>query len=356
MTKLIFCLLILFVAFLLWRNRMRKKRGGAVASRSSGGAASRVFRKTSSWFERHSTPPASDRLVEWGELGMGGPNIEYYLLKERVYFGGVCDGIMDFDGGNLRLAREACRGPDLYHLYDKQANRLFQFPPEAMKGVIPLLKAHADERAIVAELRKLLESGAHEVALYEYHGVYLTQRHVDEPEVILPSLSNNEMSAKRVMPDDLFMMKEPLFFIRNKFYQLCMNGRPLDIFMRAPERGYFISADAEECCVEGVSPDENANKIFHLYFRGRWFVIDQPFATFDVGDRFYCASLESPQSLGQGKFRFSVKHGLYPEVEALLQTHRAVLRHGIKTSWRREEIPLTAEESSLLIDLNEAML
>ena len=30
-----------------------------------------------------------DRIVGCTELGMGGPTIEFYLLKERVVFGGV---------------------------------------------------------------------------------------------------------------------------------------------------------------------------------------------------------------------------------------------------------------------------
>ena len=118
-------------------------------------------------------PPMFDRIVGCTELGMGGPTIEFYLLKERVVYGGVYNGVQDFDNGNLRCAHKPTRDGSLYHIYDKRKHCIYHFP---LEDINELLDGITDEDVKTDKLRALCDSKGQPCELHEFHGIFLKQQ------------------------------------------------------------------------------------------------------------------------------------------------------------------------------------
>lgn len=299
-------------------------------------------------------PPVIDRIVGCTELGMGGPTIEFYLLKERVVFGGVYNGVQDFDNGNLRCAHEPTRDGSVYHIYDKRKHCIYHFPLEDINELLDGIK---DEGVKTDKLRALCDSKGQPCELHEFHGIFFETANNDDKPLVKKLTSGRILTAYRVLADDLFMSKSPMALIWHTLYKLEIESisHP-PIYISRLYNNYSESPSGDDFYVEGVTMDKDfhSRDILYLFHLQKLFVIQEKYIEWTVDDSIYRAKMEHPECTGNGVFRFLLSFSNAEELNEKVSNSRAISGGRIRVWWDYQYMDFRVQPVSthVVIDLS----
>lgn len=230
-------------------------------------------------------PPTHDVLLDWGELGMGGPAYGTVMLRDGAIVEGVSTaGSHDASGEWQALAGSALRVASGYSdrseaviVYDEADKRVMH-----LQAIVPSLfwqelheRRHLGGDAEAAMWLRDLPGRS--TTLRPCRGLWLEQEHpalaAGLPQVLRHVLPDARvLQAIPLLPDDLRLTAHPTLFTRICPYALCLDGEPSD--RHACDLQTVIASPSGRCVVVagsvldgGLRPIEG---VWLVHWQGHW--------------------------------------------------------------------------------------
>ncbi|WMJ70298.1 hypothetical protein [Stenotrophomonas sp. 24(2023)] len=179
---------------------------------------------------------AGDQVVQQCEIGMGGPVLAVYVLRDGALIEDVDGGWHDLPDGSRRLAHVyRGQGSHAVALYDERLHQLSLWDDPDSGALWRCVRRQLDEgRAIAAVLPSPPVACLRFVA---FRGLWLPPTHRWGQQPLLPLLRHRladgrELSAPLLLPDDLRPLREP------ERYALCP---PRRLCLQGQDSGHYVS-------------------------------------------------------------------------------------------------------------------
>lgn len=230
-------------------------------------------------------PPTHDVLLDWGELGMGGPAYSTQMLRDGAIVEGVStSGSHDASGEWQQLAGGALRVASgysdrseaviVYDEADKRVMHLLTIVPSLFWQELHerrQLGGDAEAAAWLCDLPSRLTT------LRPCRGLWLEQEHpaVDAglPQALRHVLPDGRvLQAIPLLPDDLRLTAHPSLFTRVCPYALCLDGEASD--RHACDLETVIASPSGRCVVVAGSVLDGDLRpiegVWLVHWQGRW--------------------------------------------------------------------------------------
>ena len=212
----------------------------------------------------------SDRQIGGvGELGMGGPSFWTLLLRDGAIVHGACAAPQDVDGGKLRLIPTRSREGEELTVYEPAARAMYALPALTDREQEALAAGAAEA---LARLRARCRQ-AEATSLHLVRGLWVPQW-VEDPadRLEITLLSGRVLAARSMLPADLRQADDPAALLHAPPYELLLDNRPTDRFVRDLER-VAESPAGDSFSVGGCQfrGEHIVDGLYHLYFAGEWF-------------------------------------------------------------------------------------
>ncbi len=230
-------------------------------------------------------PPTHDVLLDWGELGMGGPAYGTLMLRDGAIVEGVSTaGSHDASGEWLALAGSALRVASGYSdrseaviVYDEADKRVMH-----LLAIVPSLfwqELH-ERRQLGGDAEAamwLRDIPSRSTTLRPCRGLWLEQEHpalaAGVPQVLRHVLPDARvLKAIPLLPDDLRLTAHPTLFARICPYALCLDGAPSD--RHACDLETVIASPSGRCVVVAGSVLDGDLRpiegVWLVHWQGRW--------------------------------------------------------------------------------------
>lgn len=186
-------------------------------------------------------PPTHDVLLDWGELGMGGPAYSTQMLRDGAIVEGVSTGgshdasgeWQTLAGSGLRVASGYVDRSEAVIVYDEADKRVMH-----LQAIVPSLfwqELH-ERRQLGGDAEAamwLRDIPCRSTALRPCRGLWLEPEHpalaAGLPQALRHVLPDARvLQAIPLLPDDLRLTAHPTLFARVCPYALCLDGEPSD--------------------------------------------------------------------------------------------------------------------------------
>lgn len=211
-----------------------------------------------------------DRILRWGEIAMGGPEVLQYLLRDGAIVDDVSDGWVDVGSGRFRMAMTDARHRVRWVIYDELEKCLYEFDdPEAAdiyrrwRGSLP------GDGAVLAMLKH-----GNCTHLMRFRGVWIGVPGFVPPRErvtnVLPS--GIELEARLLLPQDLRTMSQPMTLLVHPPYELMVDGRSTGLHVLSLDE---VDESERGACVvvRGVRLSSDltiTDGLWHVRYAGRW--------------------------------------------------------------------------------------
>lgn len=230
-------------------------------------------------------PPSDDVLLDYGEIGMGGPVSSTQMLRDGAIVDGIdvsggqgCSaGWIDLEGTSLRLAHAWIRYRQVVMVYDERRKVLMQLPglpPHELQQALDGHRWQYGDRAAADWVCSLL---GERTQLQAYHGLWLAP---DHPALADPPLSQLRhvlpdgriLRASLLLPDDLRLTAHPELFCKVRPYALQLDN--VDSERHVCDLKRVMVSPGNQCLVvHGVVLREDMRPlggIWLVHQHGRW--------------------------------------------------------------------------------------
>ncbi len=230
-------------------------------------------------------PPTHDVLLDWGELGMGGPAYSTQMLRDGAIVEGVStSGSHDASGEWQQLAGSALRVASgyidrseaviVYDEADKRVMHLLTIVPSLFWQELHERRQLGGDAEAAAWLRDL---PSRLTTLRPCRGLWLEQEHpaVDAglPQALRHVLPDGRvLQAIPLLPDDLRLTAHPSLFTRVCPYALCLDGEASD--RHACDLETVIASPSGRCVVVAGSVLDGDLRpiegVWLVHWQGHW--------------------------------------------------------------------------------------
>lgn len=212
--------------------------------------------------------PAVDQILHAAEIGMGGPVIAEYLLRDGAIIDGISVGPgWHQDGANnwRDISGSSLRAASGHHgalVYDEQRRTLLRLAAGPRWEFWP--EFHRRERAGEAMADWLLDFPSQATQYRQFHGLWLPPDHSAFSKPMLSWLhhqlpNGRTLTARSLLPDDLRLTNSPAWYLYGGPFALYADGIDtqrhvcgLDDVAVSPE-GDFLVVESGVCLMEGES-------------------------------------------------------------------------------------------------------
>jgi len=230
-------------------------------------------------------PPTHDVLLDWGELGMGGPAYSTQMLRDGAIVEGVStSGSHDASGEWQQLAGSVLRVASgyidrseaviVYDEADKRVMHLLTIVPSLFWQELHERRQLGGDAEAAAWLRDL---PSRLTTLRPCRGLWLEQEHpavaAGSPQALRHVLPDGRvLQAIPLLPDDLRLTAHPSLFTRVCPYALCLDGEASD--RHACDLDTVIASPSGRCvAVAGSVLDGDLRPIegvWLVHWQGHW--------------------------------------------------------------------------------------
>lgn len=230
-------------------------------------------------------PPIHDVLLEWGELGMGGPAYSTQMLRDGAIVEGVSTGgshdasgeWQTLAGSALRVASGYIDRSEAVIVYDEADKRVMHLQAMVPSLFWQVLHEHRQRGGDAEAVMWLRGLPSRSTTLRPCRGLWLEQGHpalaAGLPQALRHVLPDARvLQAIPLLPDDLRLTAHPTLFARICPYALCLDGDRSD--RHACDLDTVITSPAGRCVVVAGSVLDGDLRpiegVWLVHWQGHW--------------------------------------------------------------------------------------
>lgn len=313
-------------------------------------------------------PPTHDVLLDWGELGMGGPAYSTQMLRDGAIVEGVSTGgSHDASGEWQTLAGSALRVASgyidrseaviVYDEADKRVMHLLAIVPSLFWQELHERRQLGGDAEAAMWLRDL---PCRSTTLRPCRGLWLEPEHpalaAGLPQALRHVLPDARvLQAIPLLPDDLRLTAHPTLFARICPYALCLDGEPSD--RHACDLETVITSPSGRCVVVAGSVLDGDLRpiegVWLVHWQGHWQAIGRR-ATGGSGKARSGAWIDVIEAGDDGTLRCDAyeEHWTFDAITRIPTPHTAL---ALPVEWRETALAVRVRDGHFSLRLPRAV-
>ena len=300
-------------------------------------------------------PKAVDRVLASGEVGMGGPESQDWLLADGAYIRDVSSGWTRIRGGRFRVALADAKHTTSWVAYDSIYKILYVVKGDKFRFHSGVAKKSG--RALFRSLHKWSD----QVTRIPYQ-LILGAWVPDNGEFNVPLtkvdkvLSNAcSLSARLLVPDDVRAAPDPIGLLRSPPYELSVDGESTGLHVLTLDD--VQEGDQGRFAIRGVrlrSDMTVSDGLWHIWYGNVWHtVLDYVTPPYDAGGMGHVYFLSLPLIRKNRTVQFPIESITFTNAGIIRKSPPSMLV-SLRVAWRDPALILPVEDGSISLRLKTA--